>query len=415
MTANWGNASARARVAAFILVSAAASALALSVRATLDYGGGVSGGDDPVPAIAALLHGNLHGAADHQPVIGLTSILLRLPFVALARAFGGGTLVQYRFGLFACALVVGLIGLAVGRRALDGGKSPILVAAIVCLMIVNSSTFGNRLYGHPEDLLGGALCLAAVLVATDGRVALSGVFLGLALGTKAWTVVAVVPVFIACAPRQRLRMLIVAALVAAPLVVSLPLIDPTAFQRAWSSIGNFVWPYARSWWWWLSPSHSTTVSVSGLPVTTAVHQLPFGLTRSQLFWLTPITALAIGWASHRAQRAGRRVDPIALLALVLLLRCTLDPGFVSYYVVPFLTALFAWEALARPGVPLGSILGMSIFWLSESLRTRPLLQAAACLVGSLGLVVYLIPAAFPHLRRARTAVSPRRVMAAGSE
>lgn len=407
-------ASARVRVAGFMLVSAAALALTLSLRASLDYGGGIGGGDDPVPTLAALLNGNVAGAASHQPVIGLTSILLRLPFVALARALGGGTMLQYRFGVFACAAVAGLIGLAVGRRALERGKSPIVVAAIVCLMIVNPATVGDRLFGHPEELLGGALCLAAVLTATDGRVALSGVLLGLALGTKAWTVVAVVPVFIACAPRHRLRMLLVAAAVAGPLVLVLPLMNPAAFQRAWSSIGNFVWPYVRSWWWWLSPPHSTTVHVSGQSVTTAVHQLPFGFTRSDLFWLTPISALAVGWAAHRAQRVGKRVDPIALLALLLLLRCTLDPGFSSYYIVPFLTALLAWEGLARPGVPLGALSAMAIFWWSESLRTQPLLEGATYLAGSLALVVYVVPAAFPHLRRSKGPVVVEPMLSASS-
>ena len=49
-------------------------------------------------------------------------------------------------------------------------------------------------------------------------------------------------------------------------------------------------------------------------------------------------------------------DALLLLALVFLLRCVLDPWNVSYYSLPFLLALLAWEVHARKGVPLLTLL-----------------------------------------------------------
>jgi hypothetical protein len=49
-------------------------------------------------------------------------------------------------------------------------------------------------------------------------------------------------------------------------------------------------------------------------------------------------------------------DALALLALLFLLRAVLDPVNNLYYHVPFLLSLTAWEALARRGIPLASIL-----------------------------------------------------------
>ena len=89
-------------------------------------------------------------------------------------------------------------------------------------MMLSPMTIGARLGGHPEELLAGALCVGAVLGALHDRPLLAGALLGLALGTKQWTLVAVVPVFIACRA-GRIRMLAVAAAVGAPLALAVPL------------------------------------------------------------------------------------------------------------------------------------------------------------------------------------------------
>ena len=55
-------------------------------------------------------------------------------------------------------------------------------------------------------------------------------------------------------------------------------------------------------------------------------------------------------------------DVLALLALLFLLRCLLDPVDNAYYHVPFLLALVAWEGLTRRGPPVVSLLSSAAIY-----------------------------------------------------
>ena len=55
-------------------------------------------------------------------------------------------------------------------------------------------------------------------------------------------------------------------------------------------------------------------------------------------------------------------DCLALLALLLLLRCLLDPSNHVYYELPFVLALVAWEARTA-SAPLLSMLATGLLWL----------------------------------------------------
>ena len=228
-------------------------------------------------------------------------------------------------------------------------------------MMLSPLTIGARLGGHPEELLAGALCVGAVLAALHDRPLLAGALLGLALGTKQWTLVAVVPVFIACRA-ARIRMLAVAAAVGAPLALALPLADPAAFSNAAKLIGNLNEVSLLSWWFPFSVSHTVTVQVIGGPATATSHLLPFGLTRTRVFWLIPAVAVFVGWIFQRCRDDRDPMDALGLLALLVLLRCTLDPSNVSYYHAPFVIALLSWETVTRRGVPLISLLTIAGIW-----------------------------------------------------
>src|SRR4029077_684801 len=56
-------------------------------------------------------------------------------------------------------------------------------------------------YGHPEEPLGAALCIGAILCARDGRPRLAGGLLGAAVVNKPWGVLAAGPVLL-CARRD---------------------------------------------------------------------------------------------------------------------------------------------------------------------------------------------------------------------
>jgi hypothetical protein len=84
---------------------APALAAALSTRSTGDYAPHAPVcGDNAGPGLQALAHGNLAGFVHLQPLMGLTSLLLRVPAVAL----GSSDLARYRFGSLACLLACAL-------------------------------------------------------------------------------------------------------------------------------------------------------------------------------------------------------------------------------------------------------------------------------------------------------------------
>jgi hypothetical protein len=363
-----------------VLSMVPAAVLAAVVHSAGDYGSGIP--DDPAPTIAALVHGHLSAAAHNQPFMGLTSILLRLPFAAMATALGGGRMLTYRLGVFPCALVLAVVLLAVVRRA---HVRPVVGLLIGGVALLNPITV-EWLNGHPEELLGGALCVGAVLAAMDDRSVLAGVLLGLAVGTKEWALLAALPTTAACLTGRR-RMLLIAAVVAAPLVLTLPAMDPTAFARVSRGIGDLTWPSIRSWWWMVSGYRHVKLA-HGL--STSVHSLPFGLTRADVSMSPLLIAVPLVWLHVRGRP--RRQDAMRLLALVLLLRCTLDPQCGPYYTIPAIVALLSWEALDGR-ISLGALIATAVFSLGEHEATAAatLQTAQLCwLAGTVGLTAYLL-------------------------
>ena len=65
-------------------------------------------------------------------------------------------------------------------------------------------------------------------------------------------------------------------------------------------------------------------------------------------------ALSLLWAWRRRATGAAREDALALLALLLLMRCAVDPWNNAYYAVPAVISLGAWEALTRRGLPVAS-------------------------------------------------------------
>jgi hypothetical protein len=78
-----------------------------------------------------------------------------------------------------------------------------------------------------------------------------------------------------------------------------------------------------------------------------------------------VAALTIG-LGVTALRSRRAIDPLALLALLMLLRCALDPWDHAYYHAPFLAALLAWEVLEARRAPWLTVLAAA--WLALVFR-----------------------------------------------
>jgi hypothetical protein len=214
--------------------------------------------------------------------------------------------------------------------------------------------------GHPEEILGGALCVTAVLAAASGRSPLAaGLVLGLAVGTKQWAVLAAGPALLA-APRGRAQIAAAAVAVGGALFV-LPevvgshhvLSSASALSKASSSVEP------ASIWWPLGHVHHIlapgwTVEQRTIPLRLA------NLTHPMIVALGVLLPLVVLARTRRGPAT--RETALTLLALLFLLRCALDPMTVGYYHVPLLLALLALEALHRRGVPLLSLISSAVLW-----------------------------------------------------
>jgi hypothetical protein len=331
---------------------------ALSVRASSGMAAGLDYFTDAGAAIDELVRGDLAGFFANQPLMGSFSLLVRAPFVAAV--FDQSLDTVYFAGAIPCVIAAVVLGVALGRILADAGQPPAVQGIATGLAVINPLTFRALHWGHPEELLAAALCVGAVLAAVRERSLLAGILLGLALATKQWAVLAILPTLLA-APARRLALVTIAAAIAGALTLPALLVNADQFgnvaQAAAGQSGaagsttpwNVWWPFAELravpglGVRWMSPDWVPAVSH---PLIVAL-----GVALPALLWL---------------RRDRRPDDALLLLALLFLLRCMLDNWNNVYYHVPFLLALLAWETVRRPGVPglaIGVTLLLSVsFW-----------------------------------------------------
>jgi hypothetical protein len=397
------------RVLTFLAVLAV---LALSLRAGASMEAGLDYFSDAGTAIDALARGDLSSFFANQPLMGSFSVIVRAPFVAAV--FDQSIDTVYFAGALPCLLATVVLGLALARMVADRGQPPAVQGLVAGLAVINPLTFRALHWGHPEELLAGALCVGAVLAALRERQLMAGVLLGLALATKQWALLAVLPALLAT-PSRRLPLLAVAAGVATALTLPLALVDVDGFAAVAQGAAGQTSAAASTtpWnvWWpladlspvagggsrWFGPEWVATISHPAIVLA--------ALPLSALLWL---------------RRDRRPDDALLLLALLFLLRCLLDNWSNDYYHVPFFLSLLAWETQRRPGVPhlslaVAILLGIS-FWPAQtqvfggSADAAPLLFAgyvawAVPLAAGLALTLYR-PQALREYHRRRGA-SPR--------
>ena len=369
--------SRRAAWAVLVPALLASAIVALTSRLGLDYY------MDAAPGIQALGAGDLHGWLATQPQMGQLSILLRAPVEAL----GLSELWTYRLG--ALVLLSGPVALTLvlwtSRR--PRGMSALMLVAVICL---NPMTFRALHLGHPEEPLGGALCAIALLLALEGRARGAGVALGLALATKQWAIFAVLPVIFACAPEHRRALVAVAVPVTAALVLPPILLNPHAFAASMDRplAGLSIMRPANLWSLVVPPRHFADIGgeVVGLAVVppwlrSLAHPLvvALGLT------------LALLWRSRGRVVGADRA--LALLALVFLVRCLLDPWNHGYYHWPFLAALACWEVRGCMRAPIVTAASSAWLWLVFT-RTDGLLMDAAYVAWACVCIAFLTRDAF---------------------
>jgi hypothetical protein len=349
------------------------------------------------PAIEALTHGHVVEFLRLAPAYG-GSLIERAPFALLPGLWGGGDLSIYRMLALPCLLAGVGLGVWLVARMRSEGRSPLARAVALGICVANPLTLRALELGHPEELLGAVLCVAAVLLAARSSVGrarplMVGVILGLAIANKQWAVLAVGPVLLVLAPRQRLTFLLGAGATAAAVMAPLALFSSGGFVAGTGGLAAPSSTIFQPWqvFWFLGHHGALAHGAFGAPkLGYRIAPGWVGAVSHPLIVFVAAATTAALWL--RSRRLTER-DALLALALVLLLRCVLDTWDAVYYPLPFVLALLAWEvrgpADRPPVLALSStvLVWVSCQWLGQ--HASPDVQAAFFLSWSLPLTAWL--------------------------
>lgn len=315
------------------------------------------------PAVHALGQGDVGRSLAHETLMGPFAVLVEAPFSALAR---GGTLSEYHWASLPCLLALGCLGLYLASLAGRRGAPPLtrLLIAVICLL--NPLTFEALKSGHPEELLTAALAVGAVATASQGHSRRTAVLLGLAIASKQWAVIGFLPVLMAL-PGQRFKVGLGAVVIAALLILPRFISSPETFSSSQNSAAHTpraVTPLSA--WYQFANQTTETHEVGSTRLVVHRHLAPqFARAFAHPLIVVLAFVLPLLLVLRRGAIGLTGEDAMALLALLMLLRCALDPVDNLYYHLPFLLALVGWDALSAKGLPIRSIAGMALvlfFW-----------------------------------------------------
>jgi glycosyl transferase family 87 len=317
---------------------------------------------DAQPAVEALAHGRVGDYLGADALMGPFATLIQAPLVALSNTSGEAA---YPWVVFPCLLIAGFVGLYLSRIARRRGAGRLAQVLIAVLVLLNPLTFEAIENGHPEEIFTAALAVGAVAAAVEHCARRAAVLLGLAVASKQWAVIAVLPMLMAL-PAARLRSAALAAVVAAVLFLPVIVASPGSFfgvQSQAAGTGRVVTPWSA--WYPAAASETEVYVVDGRKLVAEVDNPPSladPLSHPLIVLLAFAVPLAVGLRRGLPLSAS---DAFALLALVALLRCVLDPVDNLYYHEPLLLTLIGWDAFTARGLPLRSLLGTGIavlFW-----------------------------------------------------
>jgi hypothetical protein len=345
------------------------------------------------------VHGHLVEFLRLAPAYG-GSLVERAPFALLPTSWGGGELAVYRTVALPCLLGAAGLGLWLVSSMRAEGRSALSRAVALGVCVANPLTLRALELGHPEELLGASLCVAAVLLASRDRPLPAAMLLGLAIANKQWALLAAGPVLLSLPAGRRLACLALAGAVATTILLPLTLVSSGGFVASARGVAAPPSAIFQPWqaWWFLGHHGALVHGLFGAPkigyrvgpswVGTASHPsiLLVGLALTGAIWLARRRRAGSG-----AQLSER--DALLALALLLLARCVLDTWDTVYYPLPFIFALLAWEVRgsgARP--PVLALSSTVLAWISfqwSPAHLSPDAQSAFFLAWSLPLAALL--------------------------
>jgi hypothetical protein len=349
----------KAKGAPWLALACAASALTAWLGL---YGYGWNDYDTEArPAIDALVQGHLGSFFELAPIYG-GSLLERAPFALAPSLGGGGELAIYRMLALPCLLAAVALGLWLVAWMGKRGAGRLALSVALGLCVANPLTLAALEIGHPEELLGGVLCVVAVLLAARGKWAWAALALGASIANKQWAVLAIGPVLIAL-PNRRLACMALAGSLALALLAPFALFGGSGFSTGLRNAATPSSTVFQPWQvWWFFGHHGHVVRGLFGAIKPGYRTAPAWL-GGMPHLLIP--ALAIPLSIPVLLRSRRReTDALLLLALLLLLRCVLDSWDVVYYPLPFVLALLAWETAGSVRPPVLALSSAVAVWAS---------------------------------------------------
>jgi len=322
--------------------------------------------------------------------MGSVSLLLRAPAVGVATLLKDDVGVQYRVGTLVCFLVAAAVLMPGIVLMLRRGQRVLIVLIVVAAIFAGPATFAALRWGHPEELLGAALAIAAVLAASHRRMVIAGVLLGLAVATEQWGLFAVLPVLMLARGQRRL-VASVAVAVAGVFIVPMLVGNPTHFfeqnlNTANAQLGetptNIWWPLHH---WGFDPTAKERLEVIPDALRAISHPLA--------------VIIVIGVSAFYWRRgAGRHpYDALQLLALCFLVRCLFDPLTMSYHHVPFVMTMAMYEGLRRSQIPVVTLISTAMLLVVGNLIAplgKPDLMYGVYVLWGLSTMAYLTMSAY---------------------
>jgi hypothetical protein len=375
------------------------------------------------PSFEALLHGHVLEFLRLAPAYG-GSLIERAPFAFLPSLWGGGELAVYRMVALPCLLASAALGVYLVAQMRSKGRPVWARAVALGVCVANPITLRALELGHPEELLGACLCVAAVVLSSRNRPLWAGLLLGLAIANKEWALLLTGPVLLAL-PRQpgesRARALILclatAGAVTASLTLPILLAGSASFvagARTVASPTTTIFQPMQVFWFLGHHSANAEHLLGAAKHDFRLAPAWIGRVSHPLVIAVTIPLTWLAWrvrATRERSRPGgegpgasarRRTDALLLLSLLLLLRFMLDTWDNVYYPLPFILAVLAWETDALPNPPVIALAVTVLVWLNVWLSTRVSADAQAVfflvwslpLAASLGALLYLPSTAF---------------------
>lgn len=378
--------------------------------------------NEALPAMQALVHGHFERFAQLAPSYG-GSLLLRAPFALLPGLWGGGSLAVYQAISVPCLLAAALLAAWLCARMRAVGHGLLARGLAVGLCVANPNTLRALELGHADELLGGSLCVAAVLLIATGsrttrRALLAGVLIGLAIANKEWALLALGPALLMLGGwRARLSFLGAALTSAAALLAPIALLSPS-FVSATKSVASTPSSIFQPWqaFWFLGRHGALVHGLFGnpkpgyriAPAWIGPISHPLILLCGALVPLLFVAVRGLRTPEVGAVRGLLRPiglpDALLMLTLLMLLRCLLDTWDNVYYTVPFLISLLTWEVsvFRRPPVIALCVTALdwtTFHWMPE--HVSPDAQAAFFLAWTAPLAILLLVRLYaPTLRLA---------------